>query len=168
MQVQFRLLAQPGRSARRRRSRVRRYSGGCWPNCEAGVPGLQRNSGWGRSRTTVHAAPATRPGSQARSELPRLAHRLVDQLVRLVVVEALLGRVPLQLLAQLVGDVRQVAHGRRAVADLGGTDRLLAALDALDPVAPVVARRVRAEAALRQRRLRQLARRDDDLLARHE
>lgn len=57
-------------------------------------------------------------------ELPRLAVGPREPVVRLLVAdEPLLGRIPLELAAQANGDVSQVAHGCRAVADFHVADR---------------------------------------------
>src|SRR5581483_431417 len=73
------------------------------------------------------------------SQPPRFAPGPGRQAVRFLVAEELLpGRVPLQRAAEPVADVAQVADRGRAMTDLRGADRLLAALDALQPVLAVV------------------------------
>src|SRR5207244_12504018 len=70
----------------------------------------------------------------------RLAHLAGEVAVGLGVVDELLAlRVPAELAAQPHGDDAQVTHRHRAVADLGLGDRRLAAADAPEEVAHVVA-----------------------------
>src|ERR1035437_2942669 len=75
--------------------------------------------------------------SQAKllTQRPELAHWPREHLVGFsVVLEALSFGVPLQLAAQAEGDVRKVANGRNAVADINREIRVLAALHTFEEV----------------------------------
>src|SRR6266511_3635528 len=87
---------------------------------------------------------------------------------RRVVHEHLLRRVPLQLSADAVTDVAEVADARGAVPDLRRADRLLAALDALQPVLLVVGAGVDAFLLLAERFLEDRIRQRTDAAAADE
>src|SRR5262249_31687903 len=85
--------------------------------------------------------------SSSRFELPLAAHGAAEHLVGVVVVELLLDRVPLQLLAaQAQRDHADVADRHRTMADRHRTDTRLARLDAVQPVTHVVVRDVQLHA----------------------
>src|SRR6266550_664142 len=80
-----------------------------------------------------------------RAVIPGAAHFSCDPFLRLGIgYEFLLGRIPLQFAAQAHRDRAEVAHGCGAVADLGGADRFLAALYALEEIAHVIVAEVEA------------------------
>src|SRR5262245_38094578 len=93
----------------------------------------------------VQASSPSVPRPVARDRLHRvrqlvaLAARTGEERVGLLVAdEELLLGVPAELSSQLAGDVGDVADADRAVADLDIGDRLLAGLDAVEPVLDVV------------------------------
>src|SRR5262245_24937999 len=97
-------------------------------------------------------------------KLPRLAVRPAQHRRGFLVVDdRLLHRVPLDLPPGADGDVAQVADRRRAVADFDVADRRLPALDAVQPVAVVVAAGVQPHVLVGQRLLQNLRRVRRDL-----
>src|SRR5262245_25562580 len=101
--------------------------------------------------------------------MPGSAHGSAQHLVGSVVaLEHLLFRVPLQLAAQLHGDVPDMAHAHRAVADLDVADRPLARGDAVEPVVVMVIALVEMNVVWPELDLEDLGVGSLDLAAAHE
>src|SRR5713226_5178608 len=102
------------------------------------------------------AATGGRIHSRLHLDLPRLAHFAGEHLVRFLVIEAFLDRIPLELLSGPQGYDAHVADAHGTMADLRGAYGRFACLDAIQEIAHMIVRLVEPRGILGQRLLNEL------------